>query len=162
MTGAGVTRSGCARQPLPLGATPSPGGTNFAVPGVAEGMALCLFDDAGAEIRVALPEYGAGSGTASSRAPAPARPHATVPPAPGPGPGALHPAKLLLDPWLATTGPVRFGPEVLGHDLPIRPAKPADSAAHVPGAWSSTRPSTGQAAPHRGTAMPTPSCTRCT
>ena len=42
---------------FPLGATPGPGGTNFAVAsGVAEGMLLCLFDDAGAEIRVALPE----------------------------------------------------------------------------------------------------------
>jgi pullulanase/glycogen debranching enzyme len=37
---------------FPLGATPGPGGTNFAVSsGVADGMLLCLFDDAGAETR---------------------------------------------------------------------------------------------------------------
>jgi isoamylase len=35
---------------FPLGATPGPGGTNFAVASdVADGMLLCLFDDAGAE-----------------------------------------------------------------------------------------------------------------
>ena len=45
-----------------------------------------------------------------------------------------NPAKLLLDPYArATTGPVRFGPEVLGYDVgdPDR-ASPLDSAAHVP------------------------------
>ena len=46
---------------FPLGATPGPGGTNFAVSsGVADGMLLCLFDDAGAETRIALPDYDAG------------------------------------------------------------------------------------------------------
>ena len=45
-----------------------------------------------------------------------------------------NPAKLLLDPYArATTGPVHFGPEVLGHDVddPTRPSD-LDSAAHVP------------------------------
>ena len=45
-----------------------------------------------------------------------------------------NPAKLLLDPYArATSGPVRFGPEVLGHDVgdPDR-ASQLDSAAHVP------------------------------
>ena len=46
---------------FPLGATPGPGGTNFAVSsGVADAMLLCLFDDAGAETRIALPDYDAG------------------------------------------------------------------------------------------------------
>ena len=52
-----------------------------------------------------------------------------------PGRGArCNPAKLLLDPYaLATSGEVRFGPEVLGHvsDDPDTPST-LDSAAHVP------------------------------
>src|SRR4029453_4495475 len=46
---------------FPLGAPPGPGGTNFAgSPGVAGGSLLCLFDGAGTETRVALPDYDAG------------------------------------------------------------------------------------------------------
>jgi isoamylase len=122
---------------FPLGATPGPGGTNFAVAsGVAEGMLLCLFDDAGAETRVALPEYdggvwhgfvdGVGVGQAYGY-------RATGPWDPGRG-LRCNPAKLLLDPYArATAGPVRFGPEVLGHDAadPER-ASQLDSAGHVP------------------------------
>ena len=122
---------------FPLGATPGPGGTNFAVSsGVAEGMLLCLFDDAGAETRVALPEYdagvwhgfveGVGAGQAYGyRATGPWDPARGV---------RCNPAKLLLDPYArATTGPVRFGPEVLGHDAddPDRASR-LDSAGHVP------------------------------
>jgi isoamylase len=122
---------------FPLGATPGPGGTNFAVAsGVAEGMLLCLFDDAGAETRIALPDYdagvwhgfveGVGVGQAYGY-------RATGPWDPARG-LRCNPAKLLLDPYArATAGPVRFGPEVLGHDAadPDR-ASPLDSAAHVP------------------------------
>jgi isoamylase len=122
---------------FPLGATPGPGGTNFAVSsGVADGMLLCLFDDTGAETRVALPEYdagvwhgfvdGVGAGQAYGyRATGPWDPARGV---------RCNPAKLLLDPYArATSGPVRFGPEVLGHDAadPDR-ASQLDSAAHVP------------------------------
>jgi glycogen operon protein len=139
MTGAAATGRPQVRpgRRFPLGATPGPGGTNFAVAsGVAEGMLLCLFDDAGAETLVALPEYDAGSGTASSRALASARGTATAPPAPGTRPAACAATrpKLLLDPYArATTGPVRFGPEVLGHDLgdPDR-ASQLDPAGQVP------------------------------
>jgi glycogen operon protein len=43
--------------PYPLGATFDGGGTNFAIfSEVAESIELCLFDDAGNECRVALPE----------------------------------------------------------------------------------------------------------
>ena len=92
----------------PLGATPGPGGTNFAVSsGVADGMLLCLFDGAGAETRVALPEYdagvwhgfveGVGVGQAYGY-------RATGPWDPGRG-VRCNPAKLLLDPYArATTG----------------------------------------------------------
>src|SRR5258708_19703084 len=42
-------------QPYPLGATYDGSGTNFAVfSGMAESMELCLFDDSGAETRLAL------------------------------------------------------------------------------------------------------------
>jgi isoamylase len=122
---------------FPLGATPGPGGTNFAVSsGVADGMLLCLFDDAGAETRIALPDYdagvwhgfveGVGVGQAYGyRAAGPWEPARGV---------RCNPAKLLLDPYArATTGPNRFGPEVLGYDVgdPDR-VSPLDSAAHVP------------------------------
>ena len=122
---------------FPLGATPGPGGTNFAVSsGVADGMLLCLFDDAGAESRVALREYdaevwhgfveGVGAGQAYGyRATGPWDPARGV---------RCNPAKLLLDPYArATTGSVRFGPEVLGHDIADadRPSQ-LDSAGHVP------------------------------
>ena len=138
MTGAGGDRVRVRPgSRFPLGATPGPGGTNFAVSsGVAEGMLLCLFDDAGAETRVALPEYdagvwhgfveGVGAGQAYGyRATGPWDPARGV---------RCNPAKLLLDPYArATTGPVRFGPEVLGHDAddPDRASR-LDSAGHVP------------------------------
>jgi isoamylase len=124
---------------FPLGATPLPDGTNFAVASGADGVRLCLFDsngDPGIETQVELPEYDAGVW------------HGFVP---GVGPGQAYgyrmsgpwdprqglrynPAKLLLDPYArAISGEVRFGPEVLGH----RPDDPyarseLDSAAHVP------------------------------
>src|SRR4029453_8770351 len=122
---------------FPLGATPGPGGTNFAVSsGVAEGMLLCLFDDAGGETRVALPEYdagvwhgfveGVGVGQAYGY-------RATGPWDPARG-LRCNPAKLLLDPYArATAGSVRFGPEVLGHDVADADrASQLDSAGHVP------------------------------
>src|SRR5688500_17504839 len=121
---------------FPLGATPLPGGTNFAVASGADAVHVCRFDDSG-EARVQLTEYDAGVW------------HGFVPDV---GPGQAYgyrmsgpwdprrglrynPAKLLLDPYArAISGDVRFGPEVLGH----RPDDPGarsdlDSAAHVPG-----------------------------
>jgi isoamylase len=123
--------------PFPLGATVRDGGTNFAVAsGAASGMTLCLFDDAGAETQVPLPDYDAGVW------------HAFVP---GIGPGQAYgyraagpydpangvrcnPAKLLLDPYArAFTGAVRYGPELVGNvagqaDVPDS----RDSAANMP------------------------------
>ena len=122
---------------FPLGATVLADGVNFAVASsVADGIDLCLFDEHGIETRVALVDYDAGVW------------HGFVP---GVGPGQAYgyralgpyeprrgvrcnPAKLLLDPYArATSGPVHFGPEVLGHDVddPTRPSD-LDSAAHVP------------------------------
>jgi isoamylase len=123
--------------PYPLGATPGPEGTNFAVASsVADAMTLCLFDEAGRETRIPLEDYDAGVW------------HGFVP---GVGPGQRYgyratgpydparglrcnPAKLLLDPYArAVAGEVAFGPEVLGHavDDPAAPSA-LDSADHVP------------------------------
>ena len=48
-------------RPSPLGATPRDGGTNFAVASlIAEAIEVCLFDQAGNQIRVTLPGYDDG------------------------------------------------------------------------------------------------------
>ena len=122
---------------FPLGATVSDGGTNFAVASVdADGMVLCLFDEAGAETQIPLQDYDADVW------------HAFVP---GVGPGQAYgyraagpydpargvrcnPAKLLLDPYArAFSGTVTFGPEVLGYAAgdPDAPST-LDSAGHMP------------------------------
>ena len=45
---------------FPLGATVTAAGTNFAVAStVADGMELCLFDENGAETRIAMRDYDA-------------------------------------------------------------------------------------------------------
>ena len=127
--------------PSPLGATPGAqlgsAGTNFAVASsVATGMTLCLFNEAGAEIRVPMLEYDAGVW------------HAFVP---GTGPGQAYgyraagpydpahglrcnPAKLLLDPYAkAIHGAVTPGPEVLGFASPDSDEPSGlDSAASMP------------------------------
>jgi isoamylase len=149
---AGVLRVHPGSQ-FPLGATPSAGGTNFAVAsGIADAVTLCLFDGAGRETRLPLPDYDAGVW------------HGFVP---GVGPGQAYgyrvtgpydparglrcnPAKLLLDPYArAISGEVTFGPEVLGYavDDPGAPST-LDSAGHMPRslvtdeqfAWTDTRP----------------------
>ena len=120
-----------------MGATPTEGGTNFAVvASEAEQVALCLFDPNGGETRLTLPECdggiwhgfvpGVGPGQAYGyRVTGPYEPSAGL---------RLNPAKLLIDPYArALQGNVRFGPEVLGYrggdpDLP----SDLDSASHVP------------------------------
>jgi isoamylase len=122
---------------FPLGATPRDGGTNFAVTSsIAEEVLLCLFDDAGNETQISLPEYDAGVWYGF---------------VPGVRPGQAYgyrvrgrydrsqglrcnPAKLLLDPYArAVKGWTIFGPEVLDYDLDS-PDSPSvlDSARHVP------------------------------
>jgi isoamylase len=120
----------------PLGATPMAGGTNFAVASGADAVDLCLFDGAGVERRVALTEYDAGvwHGFLPGVGPGQAygyRAHGPYEPARG---LRYNPAKLLLDPHArAIVGEVRFGPEVLGHEVgnPDRPST-VDSVDHVP------------------------------
>ena len=122
---------------FPLGATPRDGGTNFAVTSsIAEEVLLCLFDHAGNETQISLPEYDAGVWYGF---------------VPGVRPGQAYgyrvrgrydrsqglrcnPAKLLLDPYArAVKGWTIFGPEVLDYDLDS-PDSPSvlDSARHVP------------------------------
>jgi len=122
---------------FPLGATVAGTGTNFAVAsGVADGMLLCLFDEAGAETRIPIQDRdagvwhvfvpGVGAGQAYGY-------RATGPYDPAQG-ARCNPAKLLLDPYArAVAGTVRFGPEVLGYsaDDPDGPSE-ADSAPFVP------------------------------
>src|SRR6202046_854000 len=125
----------------PLGPTPGKRlgkvGTNFSIASsVADGVTLCLFDEAGAETQIPLRDNDADIW------------HAFVP---GVGPGQAYgyrvsgpwnpaegrrgnPAKLLLDPYArAVSGTVSFGPEVFGHDVSDPDAPSAlDSAARVP------------------------------
>jgi isoamylase len=133
----GQTATAQPGSPFPLGATPGEGGTNFAVASaVADGMALCLIDEAGAETQIPLRDYdagvwhafvpGIGEGQAYGyRAAGPYDPARGV---------RCNPAKLLLDPYArAFSGSVTFGPEVFGYaaDDPDTPSA-ADSAASVP------------------------------
>jgi glycogen operon protein len=123
--------------PFPLGATAQDGGTNFAVAsGVADGIVLCLFDAAGVETRIPLPESDAGvwHGFVPGVGPGQAYGYRTTGPY-DPAQGVrCNPAKLLIDPYArATTGPVRFGPEVLGYAAgDPETMSNLDSAGHVP------------------------------
>jgi glycogen operon protein len=123
--------------PYPLGATPSAGGTNFAVAsGVADAMTLCLFDGAGRETRIPLTDYDAGvwHGFVPGAGPGQAYGYRVTGPY-GPARGLrCNPAKLLLDPYaLAIGGEVAFGPETLDYAVgsPDAPST-LDSAPHMP------------------------------
>ena len=132
-TGSIVARPG---NPFPLGATPGPDGTNFAVTSAGDRVDLCLFGPDGSETRVPLPERdgeiwhgflpGIGPGQAYGY-------RVTGPYDPGRG-LRCNPAKLLLDPYArAIDGEARFGPEVLGYALDDPDAASSlDSAGHVP------------------------------
>jgi isoamylase len=125
---------------FPLGATPGPGGTNFAVVSGGDGVLLCLFDADGTETRVPLRERdgdiwhgflpGVGPGQAYGY-------RVTGPYDPAQG-MRCNLAKLLLDPYArAIDGDVRSGPELLGHALgdtgeEVEAASTLDSAGHVP------------------------------
>ncbi|MGW6281318.1 glycogen debranching protein [Kribbella sp. NPDC055071] len=121
-------------RPTPLGATPGPDGTNFAVASAADGVLLCLFDADGNETQIPLQERdgevwhglvpGVGPGQAYGyRATGPYDPRRGL---------RCNPAKLLLDPYAkAIHGEVRSGPEVLGYAVDDAPSE-LDSAGHVP------------------------------
>jgi isoamylase len=140
-------------KPFPLGATASKAGTNFAVASdVAEGMVLCLFDEAGHEEQLRLLEEDGGIW------------HGFVP---GVGPGQRYgyrvvgpfaPAsglrcnanKLLLDPYArAIVGNVTWGDEILGYkpddpdafsDLDSAPCVPRGLVVAEGFDWGDDRP----------------------
>ncbi|HET8569118.1 MAG TPA: glycogen debranching protein GlgX [Candidatus Limnocylindria bacterium] len=125
-------------RPYPLGATADTDGVNFTLfSEVAERVELCLFDDAGRETRVDLPETtayvwhgfvpGIGAGQRYGF-----RVHGPYDPARG---LRCQPAKLLLDPYArAIEGDVRWGQEVFAYRLGADDLAPddTDSAAAVP------------------------------
>src|SRR6201996_5464545 len=122
---------------FPLGATANEAGTNFAVAsGVADGMVLCLFDEAGRERQIQIRDYDAGVWHAFVPGIRPGQAYgyrATGPYDPARG-VRCNPAKLLLDPYArAVSGTVRFGPEVLASSADDfgQPGE-ADSAPAVP------------------------------
>jgi glycogen operon protein len=125
-------------QPYPLGATFSGLGTNFSLfSEVAERVELCLFDDAGEETRVDLPEStgfvwhgyvpGATPGQRYGY-----RVHGPWAPERG---QRCNPAKLLLDPYAkAIAGDVRWDQAVFSYpfDNPDGGPETTDSAPFVP------------------------------
>jgi isoamylase len=121
----------------PLGATPRDGGTNFAVAsGIAEAIEVCLFDEAGTQTLLQLPDYddGVWHGFVPSVGPGQAYGYRVHGPW-DPGRGLrCNPAKLLLDPYArAVRGQVSFGPEVFDYEWGNADAPSSlDSAGHVP------------------------------
>ncbi|HEY8553327.1 MAG TPA: glycogen debranching protein GlgX [Burkholderiales bacterium] len=123
--------------PYPLGATYDGMGVNFSLfSEVAERVELCLYDDAGVETRIDLPEVTSfcWHGYLPNLQPGQRygfRVHGPWDPAAG---HRCNPAKLLLDPYAkAVVGEVRWDEAVFGH----RHADPltrndADSAPYVP------------------------------
>ncbi len=123
--------------PYPLGAIFDGAGTNFALfSSVAEGVDLCLFDEAGHETRVALTERDADIWHAYLPGIVPGqrygyRVHGPYDPATG---SRCNPGKLLLDPYAkAIDGQVRWDESVFAYRWADHAKmNDADSAPHVP------------------------------
>ena len=123
--------------PFPLGATPRDGGTNFAVAsGVADAVTLCLFDAAGHETQIELPDYDAGvwHGFVPGVGPGHAYGYRVHGPYDRPKGLRCNPAKLLLDPYArAIEGWVGYGPELFDYDMDDKQVpSQLDSARYVP------------------------------
>ena len=124
--------------PFPLGATSRDGGVNFAVASeVADGVELCLFDEAGAETRLPLQEYDAGVWHGFVPGIGPGQPYGfrtTGPYDPSRG-LRCNPAKLLLDPYAkAIAGEVVWDERIFGYEWALGPdsRNDVDSAAAMP------------------------------
>jgi isoamylase len=120
----------------PLGATYDGTGTNFAIYSeVAEKVELCLFDDAGNEERIRLPEMDAYVWHAFLPGIQPGqrygfRVHGPHDPAQG---LRCNPNKLLLDPYAkAIDGQVDWDESVFGYRFESGEQNDDDSAAHMP------------------------------
>ncbi|WP_448616555.1 glycogen debranching protein GlgX [Modestobacter sp. URMC 112] len=123
-------------QAYPLGATYDGTGTNFAVfSEVAEKIELCLFDDAGNEERIRLPEMDAHVWHAFLPGIQPGqkygfRVHGPHDPAQG---HRCNPNKLLLDPYAkAIDGEIDWDEAVFGYRFGSGAKNDDDSAAHMP------------------------------
>jgi isoamylase len=123
-------------RPAPLGATPGPQGTNFAVSSNGDEVNLCLFSGDGSETRLRLPERDGDvwHGFVPGVAPGHAYGYRVSGPYDRARGQRYNPAKLLLDPYArAIHGDVRFGPEVLDYATDNADvASPLDSAGHMP------------------------------
>ncbi|MBW8751586.1 MAG: glycogen debranching protein GlgX [Propionibacteriales bacterium] len=123
-------------KPYPLGASFDGVGTNFALfSEVAEKVELCLFDDAGAEQRIALAEVDAYVWHGYLPAVRPGQRYGYRVHGPwDPGRGLrCNPAKLLLDPYArATTGEIDWDESLFGYRFDDPAARnDDDSAGHV-------------------------------
>ncbi|MGD0557808.1 MAG: glycogen debranching protein GlgX, partial [Streptosporangiaceae bacterium] len=128
----------------PLGATPVPGGVNFAVASsVAEAVILCLFDADGRETQVQLPDFDAGiwHGFVPDLQPGQAygfRVRGPYDPSRGLW---CDESKLLLDPYARSIrGAVKFGPELYSHGLDSVANMPRAVVNGVPFDWGDDRP----------------------
>jgi isoamylase len=123
-------------RPAPLGATPGPDGTNFAVSSNGEQVTLCLFNGDGAETQLVLPERDGyvWHGFVPGVRPGQAYGFRVSGPYDRGSGQRYNPAKLLLDPYArAIHGDVRFGPELLDYAMDNTDApSPLDSAGHMP------------------------------
>jgi glycogen operon protein len=122
--------------PYPLGATYDGAGTNFALfSEAAERVELCLFDAAGNETRVRLPEVDGfvWHGYLPGIAPGQQYGFRVYAPHDPPSGRRGNPNKLLLDPYAkATTGAVDWDESVFGYRFGEPEAQnDADSAAHT-------------------------------
>jgi glycogen operon protein len=124
-------------RPYPLGATPAPDGTNFAVASsIATGVTLCLFDAEGAERQFSMQEQDAGVWHGFAPGVGPGQRYGYRVEGPyDPGLGLrCNPSKLLVDPYTrAIVGEVDWVDAVFGY-TPGTPDQPSgvDSAPHVP------------------------------
>jgi glycogen operon protein len=124
-------------RPYPLGATPGPDGTNFAVSSsIADSVTLCLFDAAGKEQQFPLAEQDAGIWHGFVPGVEPGQRHGYRVSGPyDPAQGLrCNPNKLLLDPYArAIAGDIEWGDAVLGY-VPGNPDSfsALDSAPFVP------------------------------
>jgi isoamylase len=120
----------------PLGATYDGTGTNFAIYSeVAEKIELCLFDEAGNEERIRLPEMDAYVWHAFLPGIQPGQRYGFRVHGPhDPGQGLrCNPNKLLLDPYAkAIDGQVDWDESVFGYHFATGEKNDEDSAAHMP------------------------------
>ena len=123
-------------RPAPLGATPSPQGTNFAVSSNGDEVRLCLFSGDGSDTQLLLPERDGDvwHGFVPGVAPGQAYGYRVSGPYDRARGQRYNPAKLLLDPYArAINGDVKFGPELLDYAMDNTDApSPLDSAGHMP------------------------------